>query len=170
MSALMFIYPVHQAADILFCHANLVPVGRDEYPGADGQVWAEADIDEAAAAMRRIAGDRSLAERLGRAGRARIRELYDPHLVGARCLARFAAIARTAEVISPKPTDAMKMLIELNAVIKQLTPRPTTDQQVLSLESFLSGDRVVAEVSELAQDIRTPLLQARAGVKAQLRT
>ena len=30
MSALMFTYPVHQAADILFCHANLVPVGRDQ--------------------------------------------------------------------------------------------------------------------------------------------
>ena len=31
-SALMFAYPVHQAADILFCHANLVPVGRDQLP------------------------------------------------------------------------------------------------------------------------------------------
>ena len=32
MSALMFTYPVHQAADILFCHANLVPVGQDQLP------------------------------------------------------------------------------------------------------------------------------------------
>ena len=32
MSALMFTYPVHQAADILFCHANLVPVGKDQLP------------------------------------------------------------------------------------------------------------------------------------------
>jgi tryptophanyl-tRNA synthetase len=32
MSALMFTYPAHQAADILFCHANLVPVGRDQLP------------------------------------------------------------------------------------------------------------------------------------------
>ena len=32
MSALMFSYPVHQAADILFCHANLVPVGADQLP------------------------------------------------------------------------------------------------------------------------------------------
>lgn len=30
MRALMFSYPVHQAADILFCHANLVPVGKDQ--------------------------------------------------------------------------------------------------------------------------------------------
>lgn len=32
MSALMFTYPVHQAADILFCQANLVPVGKDQLP------------------------------------------------------------------------------------------------------------------------------------------
>jgi len=32
MSALMFTYPVHQAADILSCHANLVPVGKDQLP------------------------------------------------------------------------------------------------------------------------------------------
>ena len=32
MSALMLTYPVHQAADILFCKANLVPVGKDQLP------------------------------------------------------------------------------------------------------------------------------------------
>jgi tryptophanyl-tRNA synthetase len=32
MSALMFAYPVHQAADILFCRPNLVPVGKDQLP------------------------------------------------------------------------------------------------------------------------------------------
>jgi len=32
MSALMFSYPVHQAADTLACRANLVPVGRDQLP------------------------------------------------------------------------------------------------------------------------------------------
>jgi tryptophanyl-tRNA synthetase len=31
-SGLMLSYPVHQAADILFCHANLVPVGLDQLP------------------------------------------------------------------------------------------------------------------------------------------
>lgn len=30
VSGLMFTYPVHQAADILFCKANLVPVGQDQ--------------------------------------------------------------------------------------------------------------------------------------------
>jgi tryptophanyl-tRNA synthetase len=32
VSGLMFTYPVHQAADILFCGADLVPVGRDQLP------------------------------------------------------------------------------------------------------------------------------------------
>jgi tryptophanyl-tRNA synthetase len=32
LSGLMFTYPVHQAADILFCKANLVPVGQDQLP------------------------------------------------------------------------------------------------------------------------------------------
>ncbi|NKZ06097.1 tryptophan--tRNA ligase [Actinomadura latina] len=32
VSGLMFTYPVHQAADILFCKSNLVPVGKDQLP------------------------------------------------------------------------------------------------------------------------------------------
>ena len=32
VSGLMFTYPVHQAADILFCKADLVPVGKDQLP------------------------------------------------------------------------------------------------------------------------------------------
>jgi glycosyltransferase involved in cell wall biosynthesis len=74
---------------------QLVPVGAEEYPGARAQVWAEADIDDAAAAMRRLARDRALAARLGNAGRARIRELYDPGVIGARYLERLQAIAGT---------------------------------------------------------------------------
>ncbi len=32
MGGLLLTYPVHQAADILFCHGNLVPVGKDQLP------------------------------------------------------------------------------------------------------------------------------------------
>jgi tryptophanyl-tRNA synthetase len=32
LSALLLTYPAHQAADILFCKANLVPVGKDNLP------------------------------------------------------------------------------------------------------------------------------------------
>ena len=60
VSGLMFTYPVHQAADILFCKGTLVPVGQDQlphlevtrlvarrfnerYPGAGGPVFPEPD-------------------------------------------------------------------------------------------------------------------------------
>ncbi|KPC82187.1 tryptophan--tRNA ligase [Streptomyces sp. NRRL S-4] len=32
VSGLMYTYPVHQAADIMFCKGNLVPVGQDQLP------------------------------------------------------------------------------------------------------------------------------------------
>ena len=32
LSASLLTYPVHQAADILFCHGNIVPVGKDQLP------------------------------------------------------------------------------------------------------------------------------------------
>ena len=44
--------------------------------------------------MRRLAGAPALAERLGNAGRACIRELYDPSVIGARYLARLEEIAK----------------------------------------------------------------------------
>lgn len=39
MSGLMLTYPVHQAADILFCQANLVPVGKDQLPTWNRHAW-----------------------------------------------------------------------------------------------------------------------------------
>ena len=32
INAGMYTYPVHQAADILFCKGNVVPVGKDQLP------------------------------------------------------------------------------------------------------------------------------------------
>jgi glycosyltransferase involved in cell wall biosynthesis len=72
---------------------ELVSVGEEEYPGAAGQVWAEPDIDGAAAAMRRITADPALAQRFGGAGQSRIRELYDPTAIGARYVERICDIA-----------------------------------------------------------------------------
>jgi tryptophanyl-tRNA synthetase len=60
VNGLMFTYPVHQAADILFCKGSLVPVGQDQlphlevtrlvarrfnerYPGVAGPVFPEPD-------------------------------------------------------------------------------------------------------------------------------
>jgi glycosyltransferase involved in cell wall biosynthesis len=73
---------------------RLVPVGAEEYPGAEGQVWAEVDLDHAASAMRRLVADPSLARRLGQAGRERIGRSYDPPAVGARYVERLRAVAQ----------------------------------------------------------------------------
>jgi glycosyltransferase involved in cell wall biosynthesis len=85
-------YATQETALLVGC--RMVPVGPEEYPGAEGQVWAEPDIDEAATAMRKIVADPSLARRLGDTGHARIRALYDPNVVGARYAERLATVAK----------------------------------------------------------------------------
>ena len=47
MSGLMLTYPVHQAADILFCKANVVPVGRDQLPHLEQTRVVARRFDEA---------------------------------------------------------------------------------------------------------------------------
>ena len=69
MSALMFTYPVHQAADILFCHANLVPVGLR--PASAHR----ADKDDRAALQRSLLAGTTL---LPRARRPAQRRAADP--------------------------------------------------------------------------------------------
>jgi glycosyltransferase involved in cell wall biosynthesis len=73
---------------------ELVPVGADGYPGGAGQVWAEPDLEHAAAAMRRVTRDPAFARRLGNAGQKRIRELYDPTTIGPRYKDRLRAIRK----------------------------------------------------------------------------
>jgi glycosyltransferase involved in cell wall biosynthesis len=71
---------------------ELVPVRASEYPGASGQVWAEPDTEQAAAAMRRLSHNPDLARRLGRAGRELICRLYDPEVVGIQYVERIGEI------------------------------------------------------------------------------
>ena len=46
MSGLMLTFPVHQAADILFCKANLVPVGKDQLPHVEQTRVIARRVDE----------------------------------------------------------------------------------------------------------------------------
>lgn len=43
LSGLLLTYPVHQAADILFCKGNLVPVGKDNLPHVEVRERSRAD-------------------------------------------------------------------------------------------------------------------------------
>ena len=77
------------------CPVRCAPVilDRNHGPYARGQTWAEPDLDHAAACMRQLASDRSLALRLGAAARATIEEKFSPAVIGARYRQRLEAIA-----------------------------------------------------------------------------
>jgi glycosyltransferase involved in cell wall biosynthesis len=65
---------------------NLIPVSEDDYPGVDGQRWADPDIDVAARHMRFVHDNPLAAKALGARGRKHLRRLYAPKRVGRRML------------------------------------------------------------------------------------
>jgi glycosyltransferase involved in cell wall biosynthesis len=71
---------------------TLVAVGPGEYPHATGQQWAEPDLAQAAAYMRRVVGDREWAAALGARGRALVAAQHGLAAVGARYRARLAEL------------------------------------------------------------------------------
>ena len=73
---------------------TLAPLPRPVGPYEAGIPWAEPDIDHAAAALRRLATDRDLAVRLGRAASESIRRTLAPEVVGRRVRERLDVIRR----------------------------------------------------------------------------
>jgi glycosyltransferase involved in cell wall biosynthesis len=73
--------------------ARPVPIEENVGPYGRGSTWAEADVAQAAQWMCALAGDPSLAARLGAAARATIEERFAPATVGARYRRRLEAIA-----------------------------------------------------------------------------
>jgi glycosyltransferase involved in cell wall biosynthesis len=63
---------------------KLIDVGQAEYPHAQGQVWADPDVDHAAYFMRRLVDDPTFASGLGRRARADIAQDFSAEAVGAR--------------------------------------------------------------------------------------
>ena len=53
-------------------------------------------------------------------------------------------------------------------MFKQLGGEPRTVQQVSDMERWLGEDDVVADVCDIEEDIRTPLLEALQGVRQAL--
>lgn len=80
---------------------RMVDVGPGEYPAAAGQQWAEPDVEDAAACMRRLADDPAAARALGAVAARQVREQLSPK----RCAE--AAIARLQEITSGRPTDVV---------------------------------------------------------------
>lgn len=67
-------------------------------------------------------------------------------------------VART--IADMKDPESAQAVLQISAVVKNLTAEPRTPAQVAELARYLNGDDVVLDVSELANDIRTPLLKA----------
>jgi hypothetical protein len=78
--------------------------------------------------------------------------------------AREAAIASlkavAGDIAALKDPESAKAVIEISAVVKNLTAEPRTSAQVTELIRYIDKDDVVLDVSEFASDIRTPLLKA----------
>ena len=63
---------------------SLIPVKSGQYPFAEGQVWADPDIDHAAWHMRRLAYNRPYGQLISQKARQTIAEEYNPSVTGTR--------------------------------------------------------------------------------------
>ena len=73
---------------------RLIPIERDYGPYKAGQRWADANIDEAAAAMYRLASDPELVDQLGNNARKFMQAEFSPAAVGERIKTRLQALNR----------------------------------------------------------------------------
>lgn len=73
--------------------ARIVTLAQNHGPYMKGSVWAEADVDQAAAWMQKISGDPALAARLGAAARDTMEQRFSPAAIGARYRQRLENIA-----------------------------------------------------------------------------
>ena len=72
---------------------RVVTLERNHGPYMKGSVWADPDVAQAAAWMKKMFSDRALAARLGAAARATIETRFAPAVIGARYRRRLEAIA-----------------------------------------------------------------------------
>src|SRR6185437_14099300 len=73
---------------------QLIAVGKDEYPGGEGQHWADPSVEHAAELMRWACDNRAAGEQIGRAAADAIKALYAPNVVGAAIVSRLQEVHR----------------------------------------------------------------------------
>ena len=87
-------------------------------------------------------------------------------------VARENSVAKLQEtikvVLATKDPEAGESELELRAVIKQLSGKVETRQQAAEMTRYLEDDEVVADVSELAFDVKTPLLKVLTAITPAL--
>ncbi len=79
---------------------TLVPVKPGEYPDHEGQVWAEPNVDAAAAAMRAIVDRPAEARRIAQSGQRFIASRYSPATVGRMMRERLEALGALAPTLA----------------------------------------------------------------------
>lgn len=66
--------------------------------------------------------------------------------------------AVATEIAGARHAKSAEAIVEIQAVIRNLSAEPATLSQVTELQRWLGSDDVVADVCDIAEDIRTPLL------------
>jgi hypothetical protein len=115
-------------------------------------------LDAVEALLKKGGGDAAKASDGGGGGKGAAEALAEWKARRSAAVTSLKAVA--TQVANAKHASSAKAIVELQAVIKNLTEAPSTAQQVKELERWLKDDDVVTDVCELAEDIRTPLLGA----------
>ena len=76
--------------------------------------------------------------------------------------------AMAAQIASAKHGSSARAIIEIQAVVKNLTAEPKTLAQVSDLQRWLGTDEVVEDVCDLIEDLRTPLYEALEDLRSHL--
>ncbi len=71
---------------------NLIDIERDYVVYRKGSVWADADVESAAHAMRSIYDDYDAAKKIGEAATRDVRELFNPEVIGGRIRKRLEEV------------------------------------------------------------------------------
>jgi glycosyltransferase involved in cell wall biosynthesis len=79
---------------------RLIPVKPGEYVFPGGQVWADADVDQAAAYMRRLVEEPDYARRLGQVAASFMRQQHNSKVVGNRYLNRLKQISSARALLA----------------------------------------------------------------------
>ncbi len=77
---------------------TLVPVKEGQYPGGQGQRWADPDIQQAAVWMRRLVDEPGLAAEMGSRGREHVERVLSGRAAAERIAARSAEIESTRQL------------------------------------------------------------------------
>ena len=84
----------------LLTRYHLIPIGADEYPHGENQVWEDADVDHALELLEVVIADPTRARAIAARGRRDVRLGHSFRAVGCRILQRVQEIAQSGAALS----------------------------------------------------------------------